>query len=46
MNKIIEEEILEVMQSSIKIMKDKTEEESTEIITEMKVIAEIEIGTG
>ena len=46
MNKIIEEEILEVMQEHIKILKDKTVEESTEIIIEMKVIAEVEIGTG
>ena len=29
MNQIIEEEILEVMQGGIKIMKDKTVEEST-----------------
>ena len=27
-------------------MKDKTVEESTEVTTEMKVIAEVEIGTG
>ena len=46
MNKIIEEQILEVMQGSIKIMKDNTVEESTEVTTEMKVKAEIEIGTG
>ena len=46
MNKIIEEEILEIMQGSIKIMKGKTVEESTQIITEIKVIADIEIGTG
>ena len=45
MNKIIEE-ILEVMQGYIKILKDKTVEESTEIITEMKVRAEVEQGTG
>ena len=46
MNKIIEEEIFEVMQKHIKILKDKIVEESTEIITEMKVMAEVEIGTG
>ena len=46
MNKIIEEDILEVMQGCIKIMKDKTVEENTEIITEMKVIAELKIETG
>ena len=46
MKKIIEEERLEVMQVYIKILKDKTVEESTKIITEMKVIAEVEIGTG
>ena len=38
MNKIIEKEILEVMKGHIKILKDKTVEESTEIIMEMKVI--------
>ena len=43
LNKIIEIEILEVMQDTIKIMKDKTVEESTEIITEMEAIAEVEI---
>ena len=46
MNKIIEEDILEVMQGHIKIMKDKIVEESTETITQVKVIAEVEIGTG
>ena len=46
MNKIIEEEILEVMQEHIKILKDKIVEESTEVIIEMKVMAEVEIGTG
>ena len=45
MNKFIEE-ILEVMQEHIKILKDKIVEESTEIIVEMRVIAEVEIGTG
>ena len=42
----LEEEILEVMQGGIKIMKDKTVEENTEVTTEMKVTAEVEIGTG
>ena len=46
MHKIIREEILEVMWGCIKILKDKTVEESIEIITEMKVMAEVEIGTG
>ena len=46
MTKIIEEVILEAIQEPIKIMKDKTIEESTDIITGMKVIAEVEIGTG
>ena len=46
MNKIIEDEILEVIQGHIKISKDKRVEESIEIITEMKVMAEVEIGTG
>ena len=46
MNKIIGEEILEVMQGCIKTLKDKTVEESIEIITEMRVMAEVEIGTG
>ena len=46
MNKIIEEVILEVIQEHIKIMKDKTVGKGTEIITEMKVLAEVEIGTG
>ena len=46
MTKIIEEVILEVMQGCIKIMKDETIEECTEIITEMKVIAELEVGMG
>ena len=34
------------MQEHIKILKDKIVEESTEIIREMKVMAEVEIGTG
>ena len=46
MNKIIEEEILEVMQLCIKIFEDKIVDENTEIIIEMKVMAEVEIGTG
>ena len=46
MNKIIKEEILEVTQECIKIVKDKIVEESTETIIEMKVMAEVEIGTG
>ena len=46
LNKIIEEEMLEVMQGGIKIIKDKTVEESTEAATEMKIIAEVEIGAG
>ena len=41
-HKIIGEEILEVKQEHIKILKDKTVEKSTE----MKVMAEVEIGTG
>ena len=45
-NKIREEEILEVRQGHIKFLKEKTIEESTEIITEMKVKAEVKIGTG
>ena len=35
MNKIVEEEMLEVMQEHIKILKDKIVEKSTEIIIEM-----------
>ena len=46
MNKIIGEEILEVIQGCINTLKDKTVEESIEITTEMKVMAEVEIGTG
>ena len=46
MNKVIEEEMLKVMQDVIKILKDKIVQESTEIIIEMTVMAEIEIGTG
>ena len=34
------------MQGHIKILEDKTVEESIEIATEMKVMAEVEIGTG
>ena len=46
MHKIIGEEILEVMQEHIKILKDKTLEKTTELITDMKVMTEVEIGTG
>ena len=46
MNKITGEKILEVMWGWTKTLKDKTVEESIEIITEMKVMAEVEIGTG
>ena len=46
MNKIIEEDILGVMQECFKILKDKIVQESTEIIIELKVMAEVEIGTG
>ena len=46
MNKIIGEEILEAIQGCIKTLKDKTVEESIEIIIKMKVMAEVEIGTG
>ena len=46
MNKIIEEEILVAMQGCIKILRGKIVEKNTEISTEMKVIAEVEIGTG
>ena len=45
-HKITGEEILGVRQGQIKILKDKTIEESIEIISEMKVMAEVEIGTG
>ena len=45
MNKIIEEEILEVTQEHIKFLKDKIVEESMEIIIEMKVMVEEKIGT-
>ena len=45
-NKITEEEILKVMQECIKILQDKIVEESTEMFTEMKVMVEVEIGTG
>ena len=44
MHKITGEKILDVTQEYIKIFKDKTVEESTEIIAEMKVMAEVEIG--
>ena len=42
MNKTTEVEILEEMQEHIKILEDR----STEMIIEMKIIAEIEVGTG
>ena len=42
----ITEEILEVTQGCIKTLRDKTVEESIEIITETKVMAEVQIGTG
>ena len=45
-HKIIGGEILELTQGQIKILKDKTIEESIEIITEMRVMDEVEIGTG
>ena len=44
-NNIIGEEILEVIWGYIKTLKDKTVEESIEITAEMKVMAEVEIGT-
>ena len=40
MHRIIDEEIVEVMQGCIKILKDKTVGESIKVITEMKVMAE------
>ena len=46
MDKIIEVKILEVTQEHIKIVKDRVVEESTGITIEMKVRAEIGIGTG
>ena len=46
MNKITEVENLEEKQEHIKILEDRTVEESTEMIIEMKIIAEIEEGTG
>ena len=42
MNKIIEE----VMRGCIQTLKDKAVEESIEIITEVKAMVEVEIGTG
>ena len=44
-HKIIGEEILEVMQGHIKILRDKTVEENIEITTDMRVMAEVEMGT-
>ena len=46
MHKITGEDILEVIKGCIKILKDKTVKESIEIITEMKVMVEVVIGTG
>ena len=46
MKKIIEEEILEVTQDYIKMLEDKTVEENTEIMLEMKVMTDVEIETG
>ena len=46
MGKFIGEEILEAMQGCIKTLKGNTVEESIEIIAEVKVMAEVEIGTG
>ena len=45
MNKIIEEEILEVMQENINFER-KNSKGHTEIIEERNIIAEVEIGTG
>ena len=45
MHKIIEGDILEVMQEHIKILKGKIVEDSTAIIIQMTVIGEVEIGT-
>ena len=42
MNKIIEEEILEAMQDSIKILEERIVEENIEVITGMEIIAEKE----
>ena len=44
MNKTIEVEILEETQEQIKILEERIVEESTEMILEMKIIAEIEAG--
>ena len=46
MNKTREVEILEEMQEHIKILEDRIIEESTEMIIEIKIITEIEAGTG
>ena len=46
MNKIIGEEILEAMQDCIKILEDRIVEENIEVIIEIKIIAEREIGEG
>ena len=45
-NKTLEVEIFEEMQEHIKILEDRIVEESTKIIVEMKIIAELEVGTG
>ena len=45
-NKIIQEEILEVLQERIKFLEDKIVQENTEIILEMKVMTEVEMETG
>ena len=44
MNKCIGEEILEVMWEHIKILENRIVEENTAEITEMKIIAEKEVG--
>ena len=46
MNKIIGEEILEVMWEHIKLLKDRIIEESIEEIIEIKIIVEKEVGVG
>ena len=46
MNKTIEVENLEEMQEHIKSLEDRIVEESTEIIIEMTIMVEVEIGTG
>ena len=46
MNKIIGEEILEAMQDHVKILEDRIVEENIEVIIEMKIIAEKDVGVG